>query len=162
MSTKICPNCNAEVPSVANLCKHCFHDFNVIPPKKKSPLFTLLFLAVGTAIVSAGAYSYVYNQHKTFKISVDQETRSIVFTTKYADHIESDRVDWKDVATIEYIKNAQPRPFEVAIVTAKGERYVYQQSSDPLDYQARQLGEMLDKPVAEKDNYEAPAVLQKK
>jgi ribosomal protein L40E len=161
VSTKICPNCNAEVPGVANLCKHCFHDFNVVVPKKKSPLFTLLFLAVGTAIVSAGAYGYIYSQNKTYKISVDQETKSIVFTTKYADHVETDRVMFKDVASVEYVKNAEPRPFEVAVVTARGDRYVYQQGDDPLDYQARQLATLMDKPLAEKDNYEAPTVLKK-
>ena len=55
MNTKICPNCNAEVPGVAHLCKHCFHDFHVVMPKRKSPLFTLLFLAV---TVGVGAWQF--------------------------------------------------------------------------------------------------------
>jgi ribosomal protein L40E len=158
VNVKNCPNCNAEVPSVANLCKHCFHDFNVVVPKKKSPLFTLLFLAVGTALVSAIAYGYIYDQNKTSKISLDQETESIVFTTRYADHIESDRVFWKDVTTVEYVKNTQPRPFEVAVVTTKGERFVFEQGDDPLDYQAQQLADTIKRPLSVKDQYEAPTV----
>jgi ribosomal protein L40E len=158
VTTKYCPNCNAEVPSVANLCKHCFHDFNVVPPKKKSPLWTLLFLANGCAIVSALAFGYMHDQNKTFKISVDQETKSIVFTTTYADHTEADRVYFKDIATIDYVKNTQPRPFEIDVVTVKGDRYVYQQSSDPLDFQAHQLSELLDKPVSTKDTVEMPTI----
>lgn len=160
MSTKICPNCGAEVPSVANLCKHCFHDFNVVVPPKKSPLFTVLFLAFGMAIVSAIVFGYVKGQHRTYNISVDQETQSIVFTTKYADRTEAERVFFKDVATVEYVTNTYPMPFEVAILTNDGERHVYQRSVDPLDFQARQLGEYLSKPVVTRSEYEAPGVLK--
>jgi uncharacterized protein (UPF0333 family) len=161
LSTKVCPNCSAEVTSVANLCKYCFHDFNVVIPKKKSALFTVLFLAVGTAIVSAMAFAYIHDQNKTFKISVDQETKSIVFTTTYSDHTEADRVYFKDINAVEYVKNAQPRPFEVAILTGN-KRYVFEQSSDPLDYKAKTLAEQLGAPYSEKDDYVPPAVLEKK
>lgn len=162
MSTKICPNCGAEVPSIANLCKHCFHDFHVVVPKKKSPLFTLLVLAFSCAIVAAIVFGYVKGQHRTYKISVDQETQSIVFTTKYADRTEADRVYFKDISTVEYATNTHPMPFEVAVVTTSGKRYIYQQGTDPLDFQAKQLGEYVQKPVVTKSEYEAPGVLEKK
>lgn len=162
MSTKICPNCGAEVPSAANLCKHCFHDFNVVIPPRKSPLFTVLFLLFGMAIVSAAVFGFVKGQHRTYNISVDQETQSIVFTTKYADHTEAERVYFTDVASVEYVTNTYPMPFEVAIVTNKGARHVYQRSVDPLDFQASQLGEYLNKPVVTRSDYEAPGVLQQK
>lgn len=158
MSTKVCPNCGAEVPSVANLCKSCFHDFNMVIPKKKSPWFTLLVLAASTAIVAAMAFSYIHSQSRTFKISVNQETEQIVFVTKYADHTESDTVSFKDISSVEYVMNARPRPFEVAIVTTRGDRHVYEQGDEPLDLQARQLGEFLKKPVVEKNLYDAPDV----
>jgi len=161
VNTKICPNCNADVPGVANLCKHCFHDFNMVIVKQKSPLFTILFLLLGMSIVSAIAFGYMHGAHKSSRISVDEETKSIVFTTKYADRTEADRIYFKDITTIEYVKNARPRPFEVAVVTTKGDRYVYKQSVDPLDYQALQLSEVIGKPISEKDNYEAPAVIRK-
>jgi hypothetical protein len=156
VNTKYCPNCNAEVPSVANLCKHCFHDFNVVVARRKSPLFTILFLAVGTALVSAMAYGYIYSQNKTSKISLDEETKSIVFTTRYADKTEADRVFWKDITMVEYVKNTRPRPFEIDVVTVKGARYVFDQGDDPLDYQAQQLADKIGHPMVIKDEYEAP------
>jgi len=151
VSTKICPNCNAEVPGVAHLCKHCFHDFHMVVAKKKSPLFTVLFLAVGTALVSAGVYGYIHGQNRTSKISVDQETESIVFTTTYADHTEADRVFWKDVSMVEYVKNTSPHQFEVAVVTVKGGRHVYQQGDEPLEYPAQALADAIKRPLVTKD-----------
>lgn len=151
MSTKLCPNCGAEVPQVANLCKHCFHDFKAPVLKRKSPLFSILLLALGCAIVSAIAFGYMQDQNKTFKISIDRETESIVFTTRYADHTEADRVYFKDVASVEYVKNTRPRPFEVAIITVKGDRYVYKQGDEPLDYQAHTLSELIERPYVERD-----------
>lgn len=162
MSTKVCPNCGAEVPSVANLCKHCFHDFNMVVPKRKSPWFTLLVLAASTAIVAALAFSYIHSQSRTFKISVNKETEQIVFVTKYADHTESDTVPFKDVSAVEYVMNAHPRPFEIAILTTRGDRYVYQQGDDQLDLAAQKLGEFLGKPVVTRDQYDHPAGIEKK
>lgn len=147
---------------MANLCKHCFHDFHMVVAKRKSPLFTILLLAVGTAIVTALTYGYVNSAQHTTRISLDQETESIVFTTKYADRTEAERVYWKDVSNIEYIANARPRPFEIAVVTTKGERFVYQQANEPLDVQADKLGKAIGRPVVSKDNYEKPSVLQDK
>jgi ribosomal protein L40E len=158
VSTKICPNCNAEVPSVAHLCKHCFHDFHLVAPKRKSPLFPVLLFAAGSAIVSAIAYGYMHDANRTYNISLDQETESIVFTTVYADRTEADRVYWKDVSNIEYVKNTAPRPFEVAVVTTKGERFIYMQGDEPLDYQATQLGDSIKHPVITRDESGTPDV----
>ena len=143
MSTKICPSCQTEVPALANLCKHCFHDFHLPVVKRSSPLWTILFLAVGTAIVTAMAYGYIQSQQHTQNISIDPETKSIVFTTTWSDHTEANRVFYKDIDRIEYVKNAHPRPFEIAIVTTDGDRYIYQQSADPLAYPAKQLGDTI-------------------
>lgn len=151
MSTKVCPNCEAEVPQVANLCKQCFHDFKAVVAKRKSPLFSVLLLALGCAIASAVAFGYMQEQSKTFKISIDKETQSIVFTTRYAKRTEADRVLFKEVASIEYVRNTRPRPFEVAILTAKGDRYVYKQDDDPLDYEAKQLADLTGRPFVERD-----------
>lgn len=151
MSTKVCPNCGAEVPQIANLCKQCFHDFKAPVVKRKSPLFSVLLLALGCAIVSAIAFGYMQDQNKTFKISIDKETQSIVFTTRYATRTEADRVFFKDIASIEYVYNTHPRPFEVAVVTAKGDRYIYKQGDTPMDDQARALGELTGRPVVDRD-----------
>jgi ribosomal protein L40E len=155
-ATKICPSCNAEVPAIANLCRHCFHDFHFVPPKKKSPLWTLLFLAVGTAIVSALMFMYIYDQQRVTNISIDRETKSIVFTTVTPDGPDAERVYWKDISTIEYIQNTKPQPFQVWVVATNGERYQYSVSSDPLDYDARTLSEITGKSVVNKDEYDGP------
>lgn len=161
MSTKICPNCNAEVPSVAHLCKHCFHDFHVVMPKRKSPLFPVLLFAAGSAIVAAIAYGYMHDANRTYNISLDQETESIVFTTVYSDRTEADRVYFKDISTIEYVKNTSPRNFEVAVLTTKGERFIYMQSDEPLEYQGSQLADGLKKPMITRDESGAPDVANK-
>lgn len=151
MSTKICPNCNAEVPGVAHLCKHCFHDFNVVLPKRKSPLFPVLLFLLGAALVSAGAYGYIIDQNRVYTISLDEETQSIVFTTVYADGPQADRVYWKDVSNVEYVMNTSPRPFQVDVVTVKGERFVYKQGDEPLDFAAQTLADTIKRPMVTRD-----------
>ncbi len=158
MSTKICPNCNAEVPHVANLCKHCFHDFHVVAPKRKSPWWTLLFLAVGTSLVSSLAFTYMYGQFRTENISIDRETQSIVFITKTPDDVKTNRVAWKDVSNIEYVRNSHPLAYVVYVVTTRGERLVYAGGNDPLDFKASELAELIGKPVVEKDEYDGPKI----
>lgn len=159
---KNCPNCGNDVPDVANLCKHCFHDFHMVVVKRKSPLFPFLLFAIGAAIAVAGAYSYRQGMNRTYRISVDNETKSMVFTTKTATETNVDRVYFKDVADVEYVLNARPRPFEVAVVTVSGERFVYQQAEEPLDIVAMQLSEVIGKPVVRKDQYDTPSVIKKK
>jgi hypothetical protein len=154
---KSCPNCNAEVPAVANLCKHCFHDFHTVVAKRKSPLWPVLFFALGSALVSAAAYAHIHSVNRTSKVSIDGETERIVFTTVYASGPESTQVFFKDVATVEYVMDASPRPFEVAVVTSSGERHVMSQADDSLDFKARQLSEMLGKPLVTKGGVELPA-----
>ncbi len=154
MSTKICPNCNVEVLAIANLCKYCFHDFLYVAPKKQSPLWTLLFLAVGTSFVSAAVFAYIYGQQKAMNISIDKENKSLVFTTKYPDHTEAKRVLWKDISSVEYLKNAGSPPFQVWVVTVSGERHEFAAGNEMQDVEARQLAETIGKPLTEKGGYE--------
>ena len=150
---KNCPNCHAEVPAIANLCKHCMHDFNVQAPKKSNPLWTILFLALATAMVSAMVFAHIYGQQKDTHITVDRETKSIVFTTKYPDRTDVDRVFWKDISSVEYLKNTQPLPFQVWVVTNNGDRFEYTESREMLDVDAQRLADMIGKTVVIKDEY---------
>lgn len=163
MSTKICPNCNAEVPAIANLCKHCFHDFHIVPPKKKSPLWTLLFLAVGTALVMSMVFAHIYAQQRLVNITIDKSTESIVVVTTFPEkeadgrnRQETVRVPWKEVASIEYIKNTEPAPYQVWFITTNGDRYEYTEGRDLLDIEAQRLSDTIHKPVIIKDLYEGP------
>ncbi|MSP55837.1 MAG: hypothetical protein EXR69_09585 [Myxococcales bacterium] len=151
MSIRVCPNCGIEVPQIANLCKSCFHDFKAVVAKGRSPLFPIVLLALGCAIVSAAAFGYIQDQNKTSKISIDSETQSMVFTTRYATRTEADRVYFKDIASVEYISNTRPRPFQVDVVTSRGDRFVYKQADQPLDVQARKLAELTGRPLIERD-----------
>ncbi len=152
MSTKFCPNCGAEVPDVANLCKHCFHDFNVVQPKKKSPFWTILFLAFGTSLVAAGAFAWQHSAGASLRVTVDEETESIVFTTTYADRTEADRVPFKDISSIELNRNASPLRNEIEVISTDGERYLFAQSNNPLDIEAQRLSENTKRPLVIKDD----------
>jgi hypothetical protein len=147
VSHKICPNCNAEVPAVANLCKHCFHDFHTVVAKRSSPLWPLLFLALGSGIVSVMAFSDMHGNSRTSRVAIDGETDRIVFTEVYSDGPKSTQIFFKDVESVEYKMDGSPRPFEVAILTTSGERLVMSQGDEPLEYKARQMAEMLDRPM---------------
>ncbi len=151
MSTKICPNCSAEVPAIANLCKHCFHDFHYVPPKKKSPLWTVLFLILGTSVVAAMVFAHIYSRQKVMHISLDRETKSIVFTTKYPDRTDADRVNFGDIASVEYLKNATGKPYQVWVVTTSSKRFLYAESNDMLTTEAHRLAETISRPLVERD-----------
>ncbi len=151
MSTKICPNCNAEVPAIANLCKHCFHDFHVVPPPKKSPFWTLLFLALGTSFVAAMVFAHIYGQQKVMTNVVDKETKSIVFTTKTPDDVTSERVYWKDVSAIEYLTQTRPLSQQLWVVRTDSKRFLYSESNENLTIDAHRLSETVGKPLIERD-----------
>lgn len=160
MSTKFCPNCGAEVPDVANLCKHCFHDFNVTPPKKKSPLWTIIFLAFGTSIVAAASFAWQHGSGASLRVTVDEETESIVFTTTYADRTEAERVMFKDIASIELNRNASPMRNEIEVVAVDGERHLFAQSNNPLEIEAKKLADNTKRPLVVKDD--SPGAQHKK
>jgi ribosomal protein L40E len=151
VSTKLCPNCNADVPAIANLCKHCFHDFHRVEPRKKSPLWTLLFLALGTSLVSAMAFAHIYAQQKVMNISIDRETASIVFTTKYPDRTDAERVKWSDVSSVEYLLHGEGKLYQVWVVTTGSKRYLYSESDDMLTIEAHRLAETIGRPLVERD-----------
>jgi len=56
VDTKTCPSCNAEVPTAAERCKHCFHDFTEAPVKRANPLLPFLLLIAACGIVGGGVY----------------------------------------------------------------------------------------------------------
>lgn len=151
METKICPNCGAEVVSIANLCKHCFHDFTVKPVVRKSPVFPLLLLALATSLVAAGVYSWQASLIHVSRIVVDNETQTIVFATAYPGKIDADRVKFADVASIEYLKHATKFPYQIDVVTRSGERFVYDQSDRQLDYAVASLEKTLNLRAVTKD-----------
>jgi ribosomal protein L40E len=152
MNTKICPNCGAEVPTIANLCKHCFFDFNLPPPKRQSPLWPILFLAFGTSMVAAASYAYQHTTGASRRVTVDEETESIVFTITYADRTEAERIRFKEISSIELDRNASPMHYEIEVISTGGERFVFAQSNSPLEMEAQKLAETTGRPLVVKDD----------
>jgi ribosomal protein L40E len=153
MNMKICPNCNAEVPDVANLCKHCFHDFNLPPPKKNSPFWSLLIGAFGTALFGAILYTVVPSRVMVSNVTLDPETESFIFTTTYSDkRISAERVRFKDISAIELNRNASPKHYQIDLITIAGKHHTYAQSDTPLEGDAQRLADTSKRPLVIKDD----------
>lgn len=150
MATKSCPSCGESVPSEAPRCKHCFHDFTAAPPRRSNGLVGLLGLIAAMAVIGAGVFWYVGESRAQERIIVDEETKSIVFTTKYANRTETDRVRFEDVTKIELVIGGDDALYEVYAVTLDGDRRLINESDDkPLKGYAQKIAEVLEKPMVE-------------
>ncbi len=148
---KDCPSCGAEVPTSATRCKECFHDFNAAPPKRSGGPIFLLAAFAAMAVVGSLVLWFVVSQPVEQLIHVDQESESIVWTSRYRSGIETDRLKWVDIAKIEYVIK-QTGDFDVVAVTLTGERHIIQTDTGPLQSEAAQYAELMDKPLEIVDN----------
>lgn len=137
MSTKPCPNCDNLVPDVANLCKHCSHDFHAPAPKSKSPWLPLAAMILGTGLVAIWGFSTMRDAHKRSSVFLDEETKRVVVITSLPDRHESTQVSYDAVAGLEYVKNGTPHPYEFALLTRGDERFVVAAGEDALDEKVR-------------------------
>lgn len=148
-ATKDCPSCGAIVPSAADRCKDCFYDFTETPKRNNGPLLLLGALAA-VAVLGALLFWQVSSMPTAKNILVDAETRSVVFTTKYADRVETDRLPWDQIASLEYVNNGSS--FEVVAVTLSGDRWTIMESENrPIAGDAEHYAQMMDKPLTKKD-----------
>ena len=151
MSTKTCPSCGADVPEAAPRCKHCFHDFTEVAPRSSSGLMGLLGLIAAMAVVGAIFFYLMRENQASEHIVVDKETTSIIFTTKYADRTETDRISFNDVAKVEMIVGGDIATFEVYVVTLSGESHMVNQSKEKtLRGYAERIASVMDKPYIER------------
>ncbi len=151
MATKTCPSCQEEVPTAAPRCKHCFHDFTEAPPKKSGGPIALLGMLAVMALIAAGVFWLKGQRPGAESVMVDAETSSITFVTKYKDRTETDRVQFSEVANVEYAIGGSSQ-YEIAVVTLSGERWVLESSeSKPLNGQAEHYAAVIDKPLVEKN-----------
>jgi hypothetical protein len=151
MMTKDCPSCAATVPAVARLCKHCFHDFQAEPVKKSSNNFIgFLGLLVLFGVIGTATFGYIYSTNAAEKIIVDAETQSLVITRTTARGTTTNRVNFTDVAKVEYVKAAGK--FEIVAVDTDGDRYTIQVSNKPIDGHAEHVAAVIDRPMVEVDN----------
>jgi ribosomal protein L40E len=148
VDTKTCPSCNADVPVEAARCKHCFHDFAEVQPKKSNPMVALLAFILLLCVVGGGTFYFIGQRSASERTVVDPETQSIVFTKKFADHMETDRVPFSDIAKIEHIFGGPHANFEVVAIGTDGTRYTIKESNDTtLAGYAEQMASIMKKPM---------------
>ncbi|MCK6502353.1 zinc ribbon domain-containing protein [Myxococcota bacterium] len=146
MATKTCPSCGADVPTAANVCKHCFHDFNEVVQKKTNPLVIMLGFLVAMAVVGAALFAHLYYNNAAERIVVDAETQSIVISRTTASGTTTDRIPFSDVQKIEHVMGGDKAMFEVVAITSDGERVIIQTSDKPLLGHAEHIAAVVDKP----------------
>lgn len=149
-ATKTCPSCGEDVPVAAARCKECFHDFSSAPKRSAGPL-ALLAAVAGMAVIGAGTFWYISSQPLEEKILVDQETRSVIFTTHFRDGPKTDRLEWDNIAKLEYVTTSGGK-FEIAALTLDGERVIIQQGEKPMNGTAEHYSKLMDKPLEMVDN----------
>jgi hypothetical protein len=153
MSVKICPSCGSEVPESATRCKTCFHDFTVevdTRAKKVGPLAVLASFAL-MAIVGTLILFFVVSRPVEERILVDEDTQSVVWTRKFRDSIETERLRFDEIAKLEYVRTATGT-FEIVAVDLEGGRHVIQEAETELRGEAGQYAKLMGKPLAEVDN----------
>lgn len=148
---KECPSCGTMVPASADRCKECFHDFNEAPARSAGGPIFLLGSVAAMAVVAAGVLWYVTGNPIEEKILVDEETHSVIWTRRYRSGVETERLKWTDVAKLEYVVLASGS-FEIAAVGLTGERYIIQESPNPLKTEADHYAQMMEKPLDIVDN----------
>jgi len=150
MSTKSCPSCAEEIPVAAPRCKHCFHDFSEEPAPKGKGLLGLLGLLAAMAVIGATTFWFVSGRAGQENIVVDEETHSIVFTTKYSDRMETDRITFDEVANVELVMGGSEATWVVNVVTNTGERRALKLSDgQSLKGYAEHIAAVMDKPLVE-------------
>lgn len=149
---KDCPSCGAEVPESAKRCKSCFHDFDEAPKSTNwaGPVALLVSLA-GMVVVAALTLFWIVSQPQEQKILVDEGSQSIIWTATYVDGPRTDRLEFKDIARVEYVSHASGG-YEIAAVTVTGDRKVIQESSSPIKGDAKKYAEIIERPLTEIDN----------
>jgi hypothetical protein len=151
MSAKECPSCGAQVPATAARCKECFHEFSEGTTSARSwfgPLIVLGSVAM-IAVSATLVLMYVFAQPVEVRTIVDEETRSVVWTTKYRNSVQTDRVMFDEVAKVEH--TGESGMFQVIAVTTSGERKVISESKSNLDSEGRRFAQMMDKPYEDID-----------
>lgn len=150
MSARECPSCGAQVPASATRCKECFHDLEADKSSVPwmGPLIVLGSVA-SMAVAAATVLWYVNAQPIEVRTIVDEETRSVVWTTKYRSSIETDRVMFDQVAKVEHTGTGGT--FQVVAVTTDGQRKVISEADHNLDSEGRKYAEMMAKPYEDID-----------
>lgn len=150
--TKICPSCGAEVPSAANRCKECFHDFSEAPTRRSGPV-ALLFSLAAMAVVGSVTFWYLTGQPTDQRILVDEGSQTVQWIKQFQDGtLQSEKISFAEIGKLEYVVTSGG-DFEIVGITLTGERKVIQQSRDkPLELEAERYARVMGKTLDKVDN----------
>lgn len=156
METKTCPSCGADVPAVANRCRHCFHDFHVKAPARGRGAASFVAALAGMAVVSAATFWWMSQQPTDTQILVDGSSRTIQWVQQFQDgDLKTDRVAFDDVVRVEYRVSGMGDN-EIAVVLADGGRKVVEaRRNQNLQLKAEEYAKLIGKPLELKDETKA-------
>ena len=116
-----------------------------------SPM-SLLFALAAMAILGAATFWFVSQRPLAQKILVDEETRSVIFTTEYRTGPQADRLSWDNIVKLQHITSSNGN-FEIVAITTDAEKVVIQTSSErPLTGTANAYAQIMEKPLEVVDN----------
>jgi ribosomal protein L40E len=149
VSTKTCPSCGAEVPVAAARCKHCFHEFGVLPKRKVSGLLVAAITLAAMALTGAGTmYWIVHHQAVRRNVVIDQETHSVVWTATSSMGTKTDRLPWDEIKEIEIVTGGSTATWEVYANTTGGERRILNASNEgSLVGYSEHVSQLMGKPL---------------
>ncbi len=148
-----CPSCGALVPEAATRCKDCFADLTATKKKSNTTLVALLGMFALMAIIGAGVLYYGATLPLEERILVDEDTRSIIWTTKYRSGIETKRLSWDQVQRLES-GTGSAGGFEVVAIDLSGNRHTVMRGEVPLAGEASSYASLMNKPFTDLDNIE--------
>lgn len=148
---KTCPSCGTDVPAAAARCKECFHDFNEVKPRRTGPIALLASFAA-MAVIGALTFWVISSRPIDRRILVDEETRSVIFTTQYRTGPETERLNWDEIGKLEHVTAANGT-FEIVAIKLDGTRKTIEESGDgSLASRAEHYANLMEKPLELIDN----------
>ena len=153
MKTKECPACHETVPSSASRCKHCWHDFTEVPKSSglMAGLVMMLVSMAGMAVVGSLVLLWLVAQPIDERILVDADTESVIWTTRYRTHTDTERLRYSDVAQVEHV-TLRTGGCEIRLKRTDGSYKVLQEAASSLGSEARVYAEKMGKPFQMIDN----------
>jgi len=104
------------------------------------------------AMIGAGTLYWIVSMPVEQKILMDQETQSVIWTTKYrGDKVTTERLNWSNIGRFEYLITSSGK-HRIEAVTITGERHLIEEGTSPLKTTADKYAALAQKPLEVVDN----------
>ncbi len=147
---KTCPSCGAIVPEAAPRCKECFEDLNRAPKGAQGKVVLYLVMGAIMAVIAALVVAFLATRPLEQHILVDEDTRSIVWTTKYRTGLDTKRLAFDQINKLEHVIQ-QGGNFEIRAVDLGGERHIVMAGPRSLAGETGHYADIMKKPYEEID-----------